>query len=228
MPLNKVYSDARVAMADVFDGAVIMVGGFGVSSTPQSLIKALMDRGAKDLVCICNACRLTKPDQHDVSKLVERGQVKKVITTFSEDPDQWIPAEELWRQSKLEVEIVPQGILVERIRAAGAGIGGFFISSPVATPVDQDREKRIFDGEECILEMPLRADFALIRAYRADPLGNLVYRLTQRNYNPEMVTAADVTIAEVRELVQVGHIDPEEVITPGIFVDRVVVAGVGL
>ena len=228
MKQGKIYPDPLSAVSDIFDGAVVMLGGFGVPGRAQNLIRALLEHGAKDLTCICNVCSFPVPGQYDVANLVEKGQVRKVITTFPGNPNQPVPAVDMWRRGELEIEVVPQGILTERMRAAAAGLGGLFIPNGIGSVFEEGREKRVFDGEEYILETPLKADFALIGAHKADRLGNLVYSLTQRNYNPTMAAAADVTIAEVRELVEVGHIDPELVVTPGIYVDRLVVTGEAL
>ena len=224
VPEGKVYSSAVEALEDVFDGAVIMLGGFGVAGLPQSLVKALMELGPKDLTTISNTCFEPKPDEYDVARLVERGQVRKVITTFFGRPNQEIPALELWREGKLEVEVIPQGVLAERMRAAGAGLGGVYVPNYVGT-VFEESEVREFEGKEYVLASPLRADFALIGGHQSDRLGNLTYRFAQRNYNPVMASAAKVTVAEVREVVEVGSIDPERVVTPGIYVDRIVVGG---
>ena len=223
MPQGKVYSSGVEALEDVFDGAVIMLGGFGAPGLPQGLVKALMELGPKELTTISNTCFEPKPDEYDVARLVERGQVRKVITTFFGRPNQEIPALELWRKGKLEVEVIPQGVLAERMRAVGAGLGGVYVPNYVGT-VFEESDARMFDGREYVLASPLGADFALIGGHRADRLGNLTYRLAQRNYNPTMASAAKVTVAEVRELVEVGSIDPERVVTPGIYVDRIVVA----
>ena len=225
MQHGKVYPSALSAVEDVFDGAVIMLGGFGGPGLPQGLVKALMEQGARELTFICNTCFEPKPDEYDVARLVEQGQVRKLITTFFGRPNQEVPALDLWRKGKLEVEVVPQGILAERMRAAAAGLGGVFIPNGVGTVFEEGREKRAFDGRDYILATPLKADFALIGAHQSDYLGNLTYRLTQRNYNPTMASAAAVTVAEVREIVEIGGIDPERVVTPGIYVDRLVVEG---
>ena len=207
------------------DGAVVMLGGFGVPGRAQHLIKALLEEGAKDLTCICNVCSYPMAGQYDVADLVAAGQVKKIITTFPGNPTQQVPAVDMWRRGELEIEVIPQGILTERIRAAGAGLGGLFIPNGVGTVFEEDGEKTVFDGKEYMFAMPLKADFALISAHKADSLGNLVYSLAQRNYNTTMAAAATVTIVEVGELVEIGLIDPELVVTPGIYVDRVVVTG---
>ena len=223
MQHGKVYPSALSAVEDVFDGAVIMLGGFGGPGLPQSLVKALMEQGARELTFICNTCFEPKPDEYDVARLVEQGQVRKLITTFIGRPNQEVPALDLWRKGKLEVEVVPQGILAERMRSAAAGLGGVFIPNGVGTVFEEGQEKRAFDDRDYILVTPLRGDFAFIGAHQGDYLGNLTYRLTQRNYNPTMASAAAVTVAEVREIVEIGDIDPERVITPGIYVNRLVV-----
>ena len=225
MQHGKVYPSALSAVEDVFDGAVIMLGGFGGPGLPQSLVKALMEQGARELTFICNTCFEPKPDEYDVARLVEQGQVRKLITTFIGRPNQEVPAIDLWRRGKLEVEVVPQGILAERMRSAAAGLAGVFIPNGVGTVFEEGQEKRAFDGRDYILATSLRADFALIGAHQGDYLGNLTYRLTQRNYNPTMASAAAVTVAEVREIVEIGDIDPERVVTPGIYVNRLVVKG---
>ena len=224
MPEGKVYSSAVAALEDVFDGAVIMLGGFGVAGLPQSLVKALMELGPRDLTTISNTCFEPKPDEYDVAQLVERGQVRKVITTFFGRPNQEIPALELWRKGELEVEVMPQGVMAERMRAAGAGLGGVYVPNYAGTVFERE-DARSFRGEDYVLASPLGADFALIGGHRADRLGNMTYRLAQRNYNPTMASAARVTVAEVQELVEVGELDPERVITPGIYVNRIVVDG---
>ena len=225
MQHGKVYPSALSAVEDVFDGAVIMLGGFGGPGLPQSLVKALMEQGARELTFICNTCFEPKPDEYDVARLVEQGQVRKLITTFIGRPNQEVPALDLWRKGKLEIEVVPQGILAERMRSAAAGLGGVFIPNGVDTVFEEGQEKRAFDDRDYILATPLRGDFALIGAHQGDYLGNLTYRLTQRNYNPTMASAASVTVAEVREIVEIGDIDPERVVTPGIYVNRMVVKG---
>ena len=221
---GKVYESAVAALGDVFDGAVIMIGGFGAPGLPQTLVKALMELGPRDLTTISNTCFEPKPDEYDVARLVERGQVRKVITTFFGRPNQEIPALELWRKGELEVELIPQGVMAERMRAAGAGLGGVYVPNYAGTAFEES-DVRVFEGKEYVLASPLGADFALIGGHRADRLGNVTYRQAQRNYNPTMAAAARVTVAEVREVAPVGDLDPERVVTPGIYVDRVVVGG---
>jgi 3-oxoacid CoA-transferase A subunit len=220
--VNKVYASPAEAVADVFDGAVIMIGGFGPVGSPAKLVFALADQGSRDLTIISNNVGLG--DRLDV--LFENRQVRKFIGSF---PFRTWGSKttflvEQWRAGEIEVEVVPQGTVAERIRAAGAGLGGFYTPTGVGTVVEQGKERRTLNGREYILEMPLRADFALIRAQRADTMGNLVYRMTTRNFNPVMATAADVTIAEAQEIVPAGTLDPEVIVTPGVYVKRIVQA----
>ncbi len=225
MPPNKVFSSADEAVADIPDGAVIMVAGYAAPGTPQSLVKSLLSRGAGSLTCISGPWYGGDADLYDVARLVANGQVKKVITSNPIYPDLQGPALELWQEGRLEVEVVPPGTLAERIRAGGAGLGGLLLLRNGGTAFDEGKEKQVINGEEYILETPLKADFALLCAHAADTLGNLVYRRSQRNWNPIMAMAADVTIAQVDEIVQPGGLDPELVITPGIYVDRIVAVG---
>ena len=220
--MNKVYAGPAEAVADVFDGAVVMIGGFGPVGSPARLVFALADQGARDLTIISNNVGLG--DRLDA--LFENRQVRKFIGSF---PVRTWGArttflEKQWRAGEIEVEVVPQGTVAERIRAGGAGLGGFYTPTGVGTVVEQGKERRTLSGREHILEMPLRADFALIRAQRADTMGNLVYRMATRNFNPVMATAAEVTIAEAQEIVPAGTLDPEVIVTPGIFVTRIVQA----
>lgn len=220
--MNKICASPAEAVADVFDGAVIMIGGFGPVGSPAKLVFALADQGARDLTIITNNVGLG--DRLDV--LFENRQVRKFIGSF---PIRTWGArttflQTQWRAGEIEVEVVPQGTVAERIRAGGAGLGGFYTPTGVGTVVEQGKERRTLNGREYILEMPLHADFALIRAQRADAMGNLVYRMATRNFNPVMATAADITIAEVQEIVPAGALDPEVIVTPGIFVKRIVQA----
>ena len=225
MPASKVFSSIDEALADVSDGAVIMVAGYATPGTPQNLVKALLRRPIGGLTCISGPWYGGDPDLYDVAGLVANSQVKRVITTVPIDPDSPSAALRLWREGRLEVELVPQGTLAERIRAGGAGLGGLFLPTAVASGLGEGNEKKLINGQEHVLEMPLRADFALLRAHRSDRLGNLVYLRSQRNWNPIMAMAADVSIAEVDEVVEPGELDPELVITPGIYVDRIVAVG---
>ncbi len=230
--MNKMVPSFAQAVADIPDGAVIMVGGFGgPGGMPQRLIVALRDQGARDLTIISNTAGIpglgiptgaTPGATHNI--LVENGQVKKVIASFPVSTSASRPnAFELaYREGKVELELVPQGTLAERIRAGGAGIPAFYTPTGVGTPIAQGKQTRIFDGREYLLEHSLKADFALIRALKADRLGNLVYRGTSRNFNAVMASAARITIAEVDDIVEPGELDPEVIATPGIYVKRIV------
>ncbi|MBI4201321.1 MAG: 3-oxoacid CoA-transferase subunit A [Chloroflexi bacterium] len=229
--MNKVVASFAEAVKDIPDGAVIMIGGFGgPGGMPQRLILALRDQGARGLTLISNTGGLpgfgAPPGEparmHNV--LVENSQVKRLIASFpvTVSPSRPNAVELAFREGKIEVEVVPQGTLAERIRAAGAGIPAFYTPTGARTVVAQGRETRIFDGRECLLEHALKADYAFIRAFRADALGNLVYKGSSRSFNAIMATAADVTIAEVDEILEPGGLDPEAVVTPGIYVDRIV------
>jgi len=225
--LNKVVETFEQAVADVPDGAVIMLGNFaGPGGTPFYLIRALCKQGAKDLTIIANTAGgigLTL-DYDDHRILFENRQVKKVIASFpfSTSASRPSPAEKQILAGEVELEILPQGTLAERIRAGGAGIPAFYTPTGFGTVIEDGKEARDFDGRPYLLEHALKADYALVRAYKADMMGNLIYRGTQRQFNPVMATAAKVTIAEVDEIVETGELDPEVIVTPGIFVDRIV------
>ena len=223
MATKRVFTPDEAA-EDIFDGAVVMVSGFAIAGAPQELVQALIRRGAKNLTTISNNAHGRRPWLYDVAKLVDAGLVRKSITSFPVPPRTSVESltEQLWQQGKIEVEVVPQGTLSERIRAAGAGVAAFWVRTGVGTPFEEGKEKRVFNGKEYIMEYALPGDFALIKAKKADTMGNLVYDKTQRNYGPVMAMAANVTIVEVDEIVEPGQIDPEAVITPGIFVDRLV------
>ena len=221
MPPNKLMSSADDAVADIHDGAVIMVAGYAAPGTPQHLLEALLRRGVAGLTCITGPW-FGDPNLYDASRLVAGGRVKRMITAPPVDPEFQSPILAPWQEGRLEVEIVPQGTLAERIRAGGAGLGGLFLPRAVGNASGGGKETRTIDGEEYTLESPLRADFALLRAHLADTLGNLVYRRSARNWNPIMAMSADVTIVEVDGIGQPGDLNPELVITPGIYVDRIV------
>ncbi len=214
--MNKVCASALEAVADVPDGATLMSGGFGMAGVPENLILALRERGVRNLTFISNNAGMPG---HGLALLLETGQIRKMISSYIGGNKLF---EELMLQKKIEVDLIPQGTLAERMRAAGAGLGGFFTPTGVGTVVAEGKEVREFDGRRYVMERPLRADFALVRALRGDTIGNLVYKRTARNFNPVMATAADCTIAEVEHLVQPGEIDSECVVTPGIYVDRIV------
>jgi 3-oxoacid CoA-transferase subunit A len=214
--MNKVLASAAEAVALIPDGATLMVGGFGVCGIPENLLAALRIRGTRQLTIISNNAGI---DGFGVGILLANRQVRKMISTYVGENKEF---ERQFLSGELEVDLVPQGTLCERMRAAGAGIGGFFTPTGYGTLVAEGKETRIIDGKPYVLEPPLHADFAFVRAYKGDRLGNLVYRKTARNFNPVMATAARVTIAEVEHLVEPGDIDPDHVVTPGIFVQHVV------
>jgi 3-oxoacid CoA-transferase subunit A len=216
--MNKVMASAAEAVALVPDGATIMMGGFGVCGLPENLIDALHDRGTRDLIIISNNAGL---DGFGIGRLLAKHQVRKMISSYVGENREF---ERQFLQGELEVELVPQGTFSERIRAGGAGIGGFFTPTGYGTIVADGKETREIAGRHYVLEMPLLADFAFVKAHRGDRLGNLVYRRTARNFNPMMATAARVTIAEVEHLVEPGALDPDAIVTPGIFVHHVVQA----
>jgi 3-oxoacid CoA-transferase subunit A len=213
--MRKVISGAREAVALIPDGASVMVGGFGLCGIPEHLIAALRERGTRDLTIISNNAGV---DGFGLGVLLESRQVRKIIGTYVGENQEF---ERQCLSGELEVELVPQGTFAERIRAGGAGIGGFFTPTGYGTIVAEGKETRIIDGVPHVLEAPLKADFALVKAYVGDTAGNLVYRKTARNFNPMMATAARVTIAEVERLVEPGEIDPDHVHTPGIFVRHI-------
>jgi 3-oxoacid CoA-transferase len=218
--MNKIVSDAAEAVADIPDGATIMVGGFGVlHGWPTTLLEALKERGSRELTLICNIGGVG-PTSPQV--LAENGQVRKLIATYGQIPTRRTPLDDAIREGKVELELVPQGTLIERVRAGGSGLAAFYTPTGVGTDLAHGKEEREFGGRRFLLETALRADFALIRAGRGDRYGNLDYRGSGRNFNPLFATAAPVTVAEVDEVVGEGELDPEAVVTPGIHVDRVV------
>lgn len=231
---NKIYATLREAVADIPDGATVMIGGFGhAADKPQNLIRALRDHGARNLTIISNSAggagrlgigALGGAPFIDEEILVENRQVRKAICSVPASLVMSKPGafEKQYLAREVELEYVPQGTLAERIRAGGAGLGGFFSPTGVGTLVEKGKEKRLIDGREMLFESALKADFALIKAYQSDTMGNLVYRGIMRSFNAVMATAAKVTIAEVEQIVEAGKIDPEIVVTPGIFVDRIV------
>ena len=213
--MNKVVAGADEAVAKIPDGATIMMGGFGLCGIPENLITALHRRGIKDLTVISNNAGI---DDFGIGILLRARQVRKMIATYVGENKEF---ERQFLTGELEVELVPQGTFAERIRAGGAGIGGFFTPTGYGTLVAEGKETRTIDGVRYVLEKPLHADFAFVKAWKGDPVGNLVYRKTARNFNPVMATAAKVTIAEVEQLVEPGAIDPDHVVTPGIFVRHI-------
>jgi 3-oxoacid CoA-transferase subunit A len=214
--MNKLVQSADAAVADVKDGATVMVGGFGLCGNPENLILALHRRGVKDLTLISNNCGTT---DLGLGVLLKARQIRKIIASYVGENKEF---ERQYLSGELEVDLVPQGTLAERIRAAGAGIGGFYTATGVGTKVAEGKETRTLSGREYLLELPLRADFALVHAWKADTWGNLVFRKTARNFHPMMAAAARVTIAEAEQVVEPGEIDPDQVHTPGIYVKRLV------
>jgi 3-oxoacid CoA-transferase subunit A len=214
--MNKVLPSADAAVALVPDGATIMMGGFGLCGIPENLIRALHARGTKGLTIVSNNAGV---DEFGVGMLLRTHQVRKMISTYVGENKEF---ERQYLSGEMEVELVPQGTFSERIRAGGAGIGGFFTPTAYGTIVADGKETRVIDGKPYVFERPLKADFAFVKAWKGDHVGNLVYRRTARNFNPVMATAARVTIAEVEDLVEPGQIDPDHVATPGIFVQHVI------
>ncbi|MBB2975720.1 3-oxoadipate CoA-transferase alpha subunit [Microbacterium endophyticum] len=219
--INKEVTDAATAVAGIPDGATVMIGGFGRAGQPVELIDALIARGARDLTIINNNAG---NGDTGLAALLATGGVRKIICSFPRQSDSWV-FDGLYRAGKIELELVPQGNLAERIRAAGAGIGAFFTPTGYGTQLAEGKETREIDGRMYVLEYPIRADFALVSALKADRWGNLVYRETARNFGPIMAAAATHTIVQVDEVVTLGSIDPETVVTPGIYVDSVVAVG---
>jgi 3-oxoacid CoA-transferase A subunit len=210
--MDKVLATADEAVAMIPDGATIMMGGFGLCGIPENLIAALRRRGTKDLTIISNNAGV---DDFGIGILLRTRQVRKMISTYVGENKEF---ERQFLAGELDVELVPQGTFAERIRAGGAGIAGFFTPTGAGTIIAEGKETRVIDGKPYVLERPLKADFAFVKGWKGDRVGNLVYRRTARNFNPVMATAAAVTIAEVERLVQSGEINPDHVVTPGIFV----------
>ena len=207
------------AVAGVEDGSTVLVGGFGMAGMPVDLIDALIRQGATDLTVVSNNAG---NGDTGLAALLAKGRVRKMVCSFPRQSDSWV-FDGLYRAGRIELEVVPQGNLAERMRAAGAGIGAFFSPTGVGTPLAEGKETREIDGHTYVLEVPIKGEVALIGAHRADRAGNLVYRKTARNFGPVMATAATTVVAQVHEVVEIGAIDPEVVVTPGIYVDRVVV-----
>ncbi|HYV42671.1 MAG TPA: CoA transferase subunit A [Thermoanaerobaculia bacterium] len=216
--INKVVASADEAVRDVFDGATLVVGGFGLCGIPENLIAALVGRGVKNLTAVSNNCGV---DDWGLGLLLKSRQIRRMVSSYVGENAEF---ERQFLSGELEVELVPQGTLAERMRAGGAGIPAFYTAAGVGTLVAQGKETRVFDGREYLLEKSVVGDFALVAAWKGDRLGNLVYRKAARNFNPMAVTAGRVAIAEVEELVEAGDLDPECIHTPGVFVNRLVVA----
>ena len=215
MSAGKVVASFAAAVADIEDGATLIVGGFGLCGIPEKAIEALREKGSRELVVVSNNCGV---DDFGLGILLANNQVAKMVSSYVGENKTF---EQQYLSGELEVELVPQGTLAERMRAAGAGIPGFYTATGVGTPIAEGKETKEFDGRSYLLERALGGDFALVKAWRGDALGNLVYRDTARNFNPLAAMAGKVTIAEVEELVEVGELDPNHVHTPGIFVQRI-------
>jgi len=209
------------AVRAVRDGHTVLIGGFGMAGMPVDLIDALIEHGAGDLTVVSNNAG---NGDTGLAALLAAGRVRKVICSFPRQADSWV-FDGLYRAGKIELEVVPQGNLAERLRAAGAGIGAFYSPTGAGTPLAEGKESRLIDGREYLLEFPIRGDVALIRAHLADRMGNLVYRKTARNFGPVMAAAAAVTVCQVSRIVEIGEIDPEVVVTPAIYVNRLVEVG---
>jgi 3-oxoadipate CoA-transferase, alpha subunit len=216
-----ITDDADAAIAGIADGSTILIGGFGMAGMPVTLIDALIRQGAGELTVVNNNAG---NGDTGLAALLAAGRVRKMICSFPRQRDSYV-FDGLYRAGKIELELVPQGNLAERMRAAGAGIGAFYGPTGVGTPLADGKEQRMINGRDYVLEYPIKGDVALIGAYVGDRMGNLVYRKTARNFGPVMATAAGLTIAEVHRVVEIGEIDPEVVITPGIFVDRILDLG---
>jgi 3-oxoadipate CoA-transferase, alpha subunit len=216
--IDKRFASAAEALADVPDGATVMIGGFGTAGLPDELTEALIAQGARELTIINNNAG---NGEHGIAALLAAGRVRKVVCSFPRQADSH-HFDRLYRAGKVELELVPQGNLAERIRAAGAGIGAFFTPTGYGTELAKGKEVRELNGRMQVLEMPLHADYALVKAERGDRWGNLTYRMTARNFGPVMATAARITVATVHEIVELGELDPETVVTPGVYVQRLV------
>jgi 3-oxoacid CoA-transferase A subunit len=213
--INKVVASADAAIADIFDGATLMLGGFGLSGIPENCIAALVRKGVKNLTCISNNAGV---DDFGIGLMLQQHQVKKMISSYVGENKEF---ERQLLSGELEVELIPQGTLAERVRAGGAGIPAFFTPAGYGTEVAEGKEVREFDGKMYVLESWLKADFSIVKAWKGDTSGNLIFRGTARNFNPMMATAGKITIAEVEELVPVGTLDPNQIHTPGVFVKRI-------
>src|SRR5690554_6598802 len=218
MMINKFYDSAASAVSDIFDGATVLIGGFGEAGSPIELIYALIDQGAKGLTVVNNN---TGSGHVGLAALIENSRVSKMICSFPRTANSTV-FPDMYSRKEIELELVPQGTLAERIRAGGAGIPGFYTATSVGTPLAEGKESRRFAGREYVLETAIKADFALIKCVRADRLGNLVYNKTARNFSPIMATAATTAIVQTQHYVAAGEIDPESIVTPGLFIERIV------
>jgi len=217
--INKEVASVAVAVADIFDGATVMVGGFGEAGSPIELIHALIDQGATNLTVVNNN---TGSGEVGLAALIKAGRVSKMICSYPRSMNSTV-FPELYRSGAIELELVPQGTLAERIRAGGAGIPAFYTATCVGTVLEEGKERRTINGQDYVLEYGLKADFSLIKSLKADPYGNLIFNKTARNFAPPMAMAGAITIVQTGEMVAAGELDPEVIVTPGIFVKRVVV-----
>jgi len=215
--INKFVQNMAEALEGLKDGAVILLGGFGSVGQPNQLLDGLMELGTKELTIVCNNAG---SGRIGLAKLMDQGQVRKLVCSFPRSSDP-VVFETLYRAGKIELEIVPQGTLAERIRAAGAGVGAFYTPTSMGTPIARGKEVRVFNGREMVLETALKGDVALVEAWQADRWGNLTFRDAARNFNPVMAMAAECTIVQTQHVVELGELNPEHIVTPGIFVDRV-------
>lgn len=216
--INRIVDDLATALKDVQDGATVLIGGFGGAGSPTTLIDGLLEQGARDLTIVSNNAG---NGETGLAALLKAGRVRRILCSFPRSADSQV-FDTLYRAGKIELELVPQGNLAERLRAAGAGIGAFFTPTGFGTTLADGKETRRINGRDQVLEYPIAGDVALIRARQADRWGNLTYNMTARNFNPVMATAAALTIAEVDEIVPLGELNPEHVVTPGVYVQRVV------
>jgi 3-oxoadipate CoA-transferase, alpha subunit len=216
--INKIANSVAEAIGEVADGATVLVGGFGTAGIPDALIDGLIEQGAKDLTVVNNNAG---NGYTGLARLLQLGRVRKIICSFPRQSDSWV-FDELYRGGKLELELVPQGNIAERCRAAGAGIGAFYTATGVGTPLAEGKEVRNINGRDYLLEYPIHGDLALVKAEKGDRWGNLTYRLAARNFGPVFATAARRTVASVHQVVELGELDPESIVTPGIFVDKIV------
>ena len=213
---SKIYPSAKAALAGVADNMTILVGGFGLCGIPENLIAALRDSGVKGLTCVSNNAGV---DDFGLGLLLQTRQIKKMLSSYVGENATF---EKQFLSGELELEFCPQGTLAERLRAGGAGIPGFYTATGAGTVVAEGKEKKVFDGREYILERGITGDFALVKAWKADEFGNLVFRKTARNFNPMIATAGKITVVEVEEIVPVGELDPDQVHTPGVYVQRII------
>ncbi len=221
--IDRIVPNLEAAVAGIRDGSTVLISGFGGAGMPSALIDALIVQGARDLTIVSNNAGNAEVG---IAALLKSGRVRKVVCSFPRQADSWV-FDALYRAGKLELELVPQGNLAERIRAAGAGIGAFYTPTGFGTELAAGKETRRIGGRDYVLEFPIHADVALVKALRGDRWGNLVYRKTARNFGPIMATAARLTVAQVDEVVALGELDPEAIVTPGIYVQRIVAVGAG-